>query len=132
VHKVSEIKMTCNNLLEDRFNFSSTTINNRMVMKMTTVVMETSTETMAGIRVRIQLTWITCLSLRETSTLTVTSRDWASTLVIRRAERTKAEECGIGMTEMVTMPEDTDESTTFIIKLMKLGDNFKSKNKRGK
>jgi hypothetical protein len=132
VHKVSEIKMTCNNLLEDRFNFSSTTINNRMVMKMTTVVMETSTETMAGIRVRIQLTWITCLSLRGTSTLTVTSRDWASTLVIRRAERTKAEECGIGMTEMVTMPEDTDESTTFIIKLMKLGDNFKSKNKRGK
>lgn len=132
MHKVSEIKMTCNNLLEDRFNFSSTTINNRMAMKMTTEVMETSTETMAGIRVRIQLTWITCLSLRGTSTLTVTSRDWASTLVIRRAERTKAEECGIGMTEMVTMPEDTDESTTFIIKLMKLGDNFKSKNKRGK
>ena len=110
MQSVPEIKTTTNSLLEDKFNFNNTTTNNRMVMKMTMQEMEISTEMAeAEIRAMIQLTWTICLSRRGTSTAIVTSKDLASTLVIRIPETIRAEETGIGMTEMVKIREDTDE-----------------------
>ena len=124
MQSVPEIKTTTNSLLEDKFNFNSTTTNNHMMMKITMQVMEISTEmAVAGIRAMIQLTWTICPSRRGTSTAIVTNKDLASTLVIRTPETIRVEETGIGMTEMVKIKEDTDESVihteTFIIKLMK-------------
>jgi len=122
-------KKTTNNLLEDKFSFSSTTTSNRTATKMITEAMEIRTEmAAAGIRVTTQLTWTTCLSRRGTSTPTVTSKDWASTIVIRTPETTRAEEIGIGTTETVKTKEDIDDANAprtpstpdeFIIKLMK-------------
>jgi len=115
VQSVQGTMRTTNNLPEDKFSFSSMTTSNRTATKMTSEAMVIRTEMAAAeIRVTTQLTWTTCLSRRGTSTRTVTSKDWASTIVIRTPETTRAEETGIGTTEMVRIKEDTDDTINCI------------------
>lgn len=105
------IKITIlSNHLEDSCSFSKMTFKTPMEKRkiLVVILIQTSMEMMEGMKEMSQLTWI-CRSLRGTSTLTATSREWASMRVTKTICKGRVAELAIEMTGMARKVEDIDE-----------------------